>query len=64
MDVSTAITGGFSRGQLRVEGTGESKGQELQVDFQNENLVARRMDNGDHEVIVTKYLRFSTNIPP
>ncbi|XP_071787711.1 uncharacterized protein [Asterias amurensis] len=53
VDVSTAITGGFSRGQLRVEGTGESKGQELQVDFQNENLVARRMDNGDHEVLAT-----------
>ncbi len=64
MDVSTLITGGFSRGQLRVEGTGGWKGQELQVDFQNENLVARRVDNVDNEVLVTKYLRLSTNIPP
>ncbi|XP_064601180.1 LOW QUALITY PROTEIN: uncharacterized protein LOC135467341 [Liolophura sinensis] len=40
-DVSREVTGGFNRGVMVIEGLGEYAGQEVAIDFQNENLVAR-----------------------
>ena len=42
-DVYRTTTGGFNRGNLTVEGSGEFTNQTLLVDFQNENLVAKRV---------------------
>ncbi|XP_038073477.1 uncharacterized protein LOC119741694 [Patiria miniata] len=53
-DLSRVITGGFARGKLIVEGTGpEYNGQELEIEFQNENLVARRISKDHSEVVAT-----------
>jgi len=40
IDVERRTTGGFARGKANIEGIGEHKGQTLNVQFQNENLVA------------------------
>jgi DUF917 family protein len=45
VDVARWTTGGFARGRLEVEGFDTHKGQTLQIEFQNENLIARA--NGD-----------------
>lgn len=42
MDVHRVTSGGFAKGQITFQGLGPaSKGKQLVVDFQNENLVAR-----------------------
>lgn len=41
-DLLRRTTGGFSRGEAKFQGLDEYKGQELTVEFQNENLVAIR----------------------
>ena len=41
VDVARRLEGGFTRGLLDVDGTGEDAGRRLRIDFQNENLVAR-----------------------
>ena len=41
VDVLRHTTAGFARGHLRADGTGEHSGTRLEIDFQNENLVAR-----------------------
>lgn len=48
-EVERRITGGFVRGLARVEGYDDYLGQMLEVDFQNENLVAR----ADGQVVAT-----------
>jgi DUF917 family protein len=40
VDVERRTTGGFARGEIKIEGIDEYKGQTMQVHFQNENLVA------------------------
>ncbi len=50
-DVRRRLEGGFARGELRLEGTGEHAGRALLVDFQNENLIARLPD-GDVLAVV------------
>ena len=40
-DVERATTGGFARGRITVTGLGDDAGSALDIDFQNENLVAR-----------------------
>lgn len=40
VDVERRTSGGFVRGSLIVEGTGEDRGRLLRVEIQNENLVA------------------------
>ncbi|XP_022083172.1 uncharacterized protein LOC110975213 [Acanthaster planci] len=52
-DVARGITGGFTRGRLLVEGTGQSTGQQLEVEFQNENLVARSVGKDHSKVLAT-----------
>ena len=44
IDVERRTTGGFARGQTKIEGIDEYRGQNLLVQFQNENLVAIRDD--------------------
>jgi DUF917 family protein len=47
VDVERRLAAGFARGTVRLEGLGPDRGSELSVDFQNENLIARR----DGEVV-------------
>lgn len=49
VDVSRRTTGGFARGDARLEGLGADAGRVLDLSFQNEHLVARR----DGEVVAT-----------
>jgi DUF917 family protein len=44
VDVDRNTTGGFLRGSAHLEGLGESLGQQLVLEFQNEWLVARNED--------------------
>jgi DUF917 family protein len=41
VDVARWTTEGFARGRLEIEGFGPSTSQTLQIEFQNENLIAR-----------------------
>lgn len=41
-DVVRRTSGGFARGTATLEGTGSDDGHRLELEFQNENLVARR----------------------
>ena len=41
-DVSRDLTTGFVRGRVLIEGTDEDKGSGCEIEFQNENLLARR----------------------
>ncbi len=41
VDVERRTTGGFARGRVAIEGTGEDADSRLVVEFQNENLIAR-----------------------
>lgn len=41
-DLQREFAGGFTRGLARLAGVGEDRGSELQLDFQNEMLLARR----------------------
>lgn len=49
VDVSRRTSGGFVRGSARIEGHENDSGSELELDFQNENLVARL----DGELVAT-----------
>jgi len=42
VDVARDLTTGFVRGRVRIEGLDEDQGAVFELDFQNENLVARR----------------------
>jgi DUF917 family protein len=48
VDVERCLSGGFARGVLQIEGSGEDAGRTLRVDFQNENLIAR---TGEDEIL-------------
>ncbi|HEY3685388.1 MAG TPA: DUF917 domain-containing protein [Streptosporangiaceae bacterium] len=48
-DVVRRTSGGFARGTAVLEGTGADDGRRLELEFQNENLVARR----DGEVLAS-----------
>jgi DUF917 family protein len=41
-DVLRRTTAGFARGEAQIEGTGANKGATLQLQFQNENIIASR----------------------
>ena len=49
VDVERRMAAGFARGSLVIDGLDKYRGQRLTIDFQNENLVARR----DDEVIAS-----------
>lgn len=42
VDVARDLTTGFVRGRVVIEGTEDDKGSAFELDFQNENLLARR----------------------
>jgi DUF917 family protein len=41
VDVNRRLEGGFARGVLQIAGSDRSAGEQLVIDFQNENLIAR-----------------------
>lgn len=47
--VERRMAKGFSRGEVVIEGLGDDRGETMNIDFQNENLIARKGD----EVIAT-----------
>ncbi|HLB48270.1 MAG TPA: DUF917 domain-containing protein [Anaerolineales bacterium] len=47
VDVARWTTGGFARGRLEIEGFDTHQKQTLQIEFQNENLIARAAERGD-----------------
>jgi DUF917 family protein len=49
VDIHRRTTGGFARGEARIDGTDHTEGSQLVVRFQNEYLVAER----DGELVVT-----------
>ena len=50
VDVARRTVQGFARGAVRIEGLGPFEGQGVTIEFQNEYLVARRVDaGGPHE---------------
>ncbi|MFB8387677.1 DUF917 domain-containing protein [Microbacterium sp. NPDC055910] len=75
-DVERTTVGGFNRGLARVEGTGTDADTTLEVDFQNENLVARRgdevlasvpdlisiLDTESGEAVTTERLRYGLRV--
>lgn len=44
VDVERRLVAGFARGAVRLDGLGDWRGATLTIDFQNENLIARRDD--------------------
>ena len=42
MDVARRTTAGFARGTLSIDGLDDFRGERMSIDFQNENLIARR----------------------
>jgi hypothetical protein len=40
-DVERLMIGGFARGKIELDGSGDDSGRHLSINFQNENLVAR-----------------------
>jgi DUF917 family protein len=76
-DVQRRLVGGFARGVLRVDGTGDNAGSEIVIDIQNENLIARTgqggilavvpdliciVDQDNAEPITTEILRYGLRI--
>jgi len=54
IDVQRRTTGGFARGQARIEGFDAFGGEQLRIEFQNENLIAwRGSANGDPAIVAT-----------
>ncbi len=76
VDVERRTVSGFARGQMRAEGLGEDRGDELVVEFQNENLIATRagrvlasvpdlisvLDAETGEPVTTEELRYGLRI--
>ena len=77
VDVERRLIGGFARGVLEIEGSGEASGRALRVDFQNENLIARTsagdilavvpdliclVDEDTAEPITTEILRYGLRV--
>ncbi|MDL9978663.1 DUF917 domain-containing protein [Microbacterium sp. ASV49] len=75
-DVERNTVGGFARGLARLDGVGGDVGATLEIDFQNENLVARRggevlasvpdlisvLDTESGEAVTTEKLRYGLRV--
>ena len=75
-DVDRRTTAGFARGRLSVEGLGDNNGERLTIEFQNENLIARRdgqvvctvpdlicvVDSETGEPVTTELLRYGLRV--
>ncbi len=53
VDVARRTVAGFARGTIALAGLGASAGERLEVDFQNEYLIARRRHGDDVSVALT-----------
>lgn len=53
VDVVRRTAAGFARGTITIEGLGAFRGRQLEVEFQNEYLIARDRDAGDEGVLLT-----------
>lgn len=76
VDVVRRTTAGFARGEAHLEGTGVDTGSRMLLEFQNENLVARRdgrlvatvpdlisaLDTQTGEAVTTETLRFGHRV--
>ncbi|MCI0782384.1 MAG: DUF917 domain-containing protein [Chloroflexi bacterium] len=76
VDLERRTTSGFARGTVSLTGLGDYNGQELAIDFQNENLVARRngqivctvpdlicvVDTDTGEPVTTELLRYGLRV--
>src|SRR5262249_9556723 len=75
-DVERSTVGGFARGLARIDGVGGDLGSVLEIDFQNENLVARSagevlasvpdlisvLDTESGEAVTTAKLRYGLRV--
>ena len=75
-DVDRRTTAGFARGSLSVEGLADYNGERLAIEFQNENLIARRdgqivctvpdlicvVDSETGEPVTTELLRYGLRV--
>ncbi len=75
-DVQRRMAAGFARGSLEIEGTGDSRGMTMGIDFQNENLIARTgneiiavvpdliciVDQETAEPVTTEVLRYGLRV--
>lgn len=76
VDVHRATTGGFARGQAKIEGIGAYRGMRMTLSFQNEHLVAERdgeivtstpdlicvLDNETGDPITTEGMRYGNRV--
>lgn len=76
VDIQRSTEGGFNRGRAIITGLGPDDGARLEVDFQNENLVARRgeevlasvpdliclLDTDSAEPVTTEALRYGLRV--
>jgi DUF917 family protein len=76
VDVDRATTGGFARGEARIEGIGPYRGVRMRLSFQNEHLVAERdgevvtstpdlicvLDNETGEPVTTEGMRYGNRV--
>ncbi|KAJ8044385.1 hypothetical protein HOLleu_07119 [Holothuria leucospilota] len=53
VSVSNVTTKAFDRGLIEIEGTGKYADQGMVIHFQNENLIAKRGQNGQEKVVAT-----------
>ena len=75
-DVDRRTTAGFARGSLSIEGLEDNNGERLAIEFQNENLIARRdgqvvctvpdlicvVDSETGEPVTTELLRYGLRV--
>ena len=75
-DVDRRTTAGFARGSLSIEGLADYNGERLAIEFQNENLIARRdgqivctvpdlicvVDSETGEPVTTELLRYGLRV--
>ncbi|MFQ6029001.1 MAG: DUF917 domain-containing protein [Dehalococcoidia bacterium] len=76
VDLERRTTEGFARGQVSIEGLGAYLGEQMLIEFQNENLIARRegeivcivpdlicvVDSESGEPITTELLRYGFRV--
>lgn len=76
VDVKRYVVAGFARGEARIEGIEDHKGEEMVIEFQNENLVAKMngevvasvpdlitiIERETGQPITTEYLRYGYRV--
>ena len=76
VDVDRRTTAGFAKGSVTLDGLGQYQGEQMVIDFQNENLVARRdgqvvctvpdlicvVDTDQGEPVTTELLRYGLRV--